>query len=470
MLLKILFHHNGLRAAATLALLCIVPFVAAAQPAKRVGGMRPPMPKYKDPLPPVVVPGLTKEVPVTTTNMQYELVHDMDADGLERAKKALTANGKFTDARFAEMAARANIRNFPPRVNTVRKITDASGLYGFTGYVQGTFLLPHHDIAEHTSLVWVPQEDNPDLPAELKDGKDLFFFWTRLVYNNRRPVVTMPRAFVAALKVKLGNAQRDTIRGNILDGLGGSGGMDLYQPLVAAGYTEEEAGRIMQLSDEPYLPAGFMRHKPDTLKDEISKLISYRVLDYQGPLGTTRLYWIPTAENGRAPAMFRPQTEEGAFISALLSRRASEIELYSIRQYFNKPEGEAKKTLWEEYAQGGYNEDKKTQAAKQQARTSSGTTAAGVQYSTADMSAFGPGLLGCMAIYPSNGASAMYVVSIYGASLGDKAAVADAAYKVTGLADSHHTYKWFPGVNSATLEQRYRSSMAVRVVGKYTIQ
>lgn len=163
------------------------------------------------------------------------------------------------------------------------------------------------------------------------------------------------------------------------------------------------------------------------------------------------LVWLPYGENQHMPESLRPTEKEGCIF--LLDGRDVTTEG---KDFTGAPLPLAGTPVSENGMQSG--------------AATSGTTASGVQYSTADMSAFGPGLLGCMAIYPSNGSAFMYVVAVYGASLGDKARVAEEAYKVTGLADSRYRYEWFDSINASTLQHRYGKTMSVQILGKYTIQ
>ena len=170
------------------------------------------------------------------------------------------------------------------------------------------------------------------------------------------------------------------------------------------------------------------------------------------------IVWLPYEENQHMPEGLRPTSKEGC--------------VYLLDGKYITAEG--KDILGNTLPVAGTpvpSEAIALQTTKATGSTAtSGTTASGVQYSKADMSEFGPGLLGCMAIYPSNGSSYMYVVPVYGASLGDKAAVAQEAYKVTGLADSRYRYEWFDGTDAGTLQQRYKKTMSVQIIGKYTIK
>ena len=234
MLLKIVLSAAVSRTAALLALLALAHFPALAQPVKRVGGMRPPVPKYQDPPAPVVVKGLSKELPINMEYIGTSVVHNMDAEGLRRARAAVVGNGKFTDAEFDAMAARANYRAFPPGLATAEKIENSATLH-VTGYVQGSFLLPYNGIAEFVHLVWVPLADNPTgLKPEYNDGKDLFFFSMSDAFKVKPPLLRMPRTQAAALNARHNQTRPEPIGNDMLTYVHGR---DIYRALRDSGYT-----------------------------------------------------------------------------------------------------------------------------------------------------------------------------------------------------------------------------------------
>ena len=218
-----------------------------------------------------------------------------------------------------------------------------------------------------------------------------------------------------------------------------------------AGFTDAEVGVIMtRLNAGGNKPGGMNESRRNARV--LAHYKAYEQYRYTRMGYQYALVWLPYGENQHMPENLRPTNKEGGLF--LLNGRDVTAE--------GKDFNGAALPL----AGTPVSDDRIPSGT-----ATSGTTAGGIQYtSNVDMSAFGPGLLGCMAIYPSNGSAFMYVVSVYGASLGDKAKVAEEAYRITGLADRNFRYEWFAGTNASTLQQRYGKTMSVKVLGKYTIQ
>lgn len=445
-----------------------------------------------------VVKGLSKELPVYIEYVNTTVVHNMDDKGLARAKTALTSTGKFTEAEFTAMTERANMRNFPPGLNTVWKIGRSPIIV--TGYVQARFLLPFNGIAEFINFVWVPMADNPRFPSEYSDGKDLFFFSSANKYLTPPPLVKMSSTFVAAMKAKHSKAQPEPIGEDYLNG---DEGRALFQPLLDAGYTEAQAGRIMELVTDAYRPSGFSYTQRKVLKEDIKKLKSYRILEYNIGFGQARVYWVPAEENRSAPDSLRPLTDDGALITTMVSRQPADNALYT-RKYRNKPEWEIRANRYAFYLSGSkdpalekiakekddkaYPEDPNSKSrissssSSHREASSSGssgsssssssttrTTSSGISYSTADMSAFKNQRLGCMVfLYPNS--AFLYVVPIMGEAMTNKAKVAGDAYEKSGLSEKDYQYQWFANTDAQSIKNQYGKSKSVRILNTYTIQ
>ena len=89
--------------------------------------------------------------------------------------------------------------------------------------------------------------------------------------------------------------------------------------------------------------------------------------------------------------------------------------------------------------------------------------------SSADRSAFDTRKLGCTAFYPDN-SSSRYIIPVRSKSRGDKEAVVTPAYAQSGLSERNYKYAWFDGVDAATLQFRFKSSKAIRVLNEYTLK
>ena len=77
-------------------------------------------------------------------------------------------------------------------------------------------------------------------------------------------------------------------------------------------------------------------------------------------------------------------------------------------------------------------------------------------------------LLGCM-VYSFANMGFMYVVPVYGSSLGDKEKVAAAAYTKSGLVESRYQYEWMPGATARQVEQKWGQQTAVRIMSAYNV-
>ena len=78
-------------------------------------------------------------------------------------------------------------------------------------------------------------------------------------------------------------------------------------------------------------------------------------------------------------------------------------------------------------------------------------------------------LLGCMVFSFSN-SGFLYVVPVYGPTLGDKEKVAAAAYAKSGLVESRYQYEWMPGMSARQVEQKFGKQTSVKMMNAYNVE
>jgi hypothetical protein len=259
------------------------------------------------------------------------------------------------------------------------------------------------------------------------------------------------------MKAKHSKALPETIPKDMI-----SGSYDApYKPLRDAGYTEAEAGRMIQLCTAPYVPEGLEFLFRSDRYGDIEKLKAYRIAEFPNGYGTARMYWIPKEENTTAPADLLPMTDEGAFVMAMVSRRKEEDKSLTTRSDANKAVWDYYPELYRFYARGGTDAQLEDMARKSAGTASAGTTrsgggtgsatttSGGISHSTADMSGFNRNASqgAIMLYYGWNGKPASaYIYELRGGAIKDKKLIADMLVKRTSQSGgSFIGFEHFPG-------------------------
>jgi hypothetical protein len=292
---------------------------------------------------------LSKKVPAKISgNISFSLVHNLDANGIQRAKNAMVGINKFSQKEFDIIVSRANIKNYPEEINTLDKIQNFNNDHIEKGqfYIQGSFLLPFNEGAQIVDLVWMPASDNSNLEKTLlpADGGDQFYFITHSGtiskkedhYISPSVPVRMSSGAEQAMKQKHSKSIVESPVGSILVHYDG---FHAYKSLRSLGYTEEEFVRIMQLST-------YRECKPTGLIDinEIqnglyTKYKAYRITEFNDGGADVRLYWVPKEENLDLPKTMHPLTDEGVFLFTYV-RSTGIISEMLRKNLVNKPTGQ----------------------------------------------------------------------------------------------------------------------------------
>ncbi len=292
---------------------------------------------------------LSKKVPAKISgNISFSLVHDLDANGIQRAKNAMVGINKFSQKEFDIIVSRANIKNYPEEINTLDKIQNFNNDRIEKGqcYIQGSFLLPFNDGAQIVDLVWMPVSDNTNLEKSLlpADGGDQFYFITHSATTPRKGDNYFPPSVPARMSRTSEQAMKQKNSKSIVENPVGSilvhyDGFHAYKSLRSLGYTEEEFVRIMQLST-------YRECKPTGLIDinEIqnglyTKYKAYRITEFNDGGADVRLYWVPKEETLDLPKTMHPLTDEGVFLFTHV-RSTGIISEMLRKNLVNKPTGQ----------------------------------------------------------------------------------------------------------------------------------
>jgi hypothetical protein len=291
---------------------------------------------------------LNKKVPAKIFLLYSSLLHDLDANGIQRAKNAMVGANKFSEKEFDIIVSRANIKNYPVEINTVDKIQNFNNDRIEKGqcYIQGSFLVPFNDGAQIVDLVWMPVNDNTNLEKSLlpADGGDQFYFITHSATTPRKGDNYFPPSVPARMSRTSEQAMKQKHSKNIIESPVGSilvhyDGFHAYKSLRSLGYTEEEFVRIMQLST-------YSECKPTGLIDihEIqnglyTKYKAYRITEFNDGGADVRLYWVPKEENLDLPKTMHPLTDEGVFLFTHVRSTGSISEMLR-KNLVNKPTGQ----------------------------------------------------------------------------------------------------------------------------------
>jgi hypothetical protein len=291
---------------------------------------------------------LNKKVPAKISgNISFSLVHDLDANGIQRAKNAMVGENKFSEKDFDNIISRANIKNYPVAINTIDKIETLYGnrLEKAQGYIQGSFLLPYNDGAQIIDLVWFPASDNASLEKDMMpaDGGDQFYFTDhRSIYpykgDNYFPPPVPDRMSIAAE-----NAMKQKHSKKIAENLTGLyenyDGFHAYKPLRDLGYSEEEFVRIMQLATFMQCQPTGVKYGEEYKQGLYTKYKAYRITEFNDGYGDMKLYWVPKEENMDLPKAMHPLTDEGLFLFSYVQSTGSVSEI-NRKKLANKPTGQ----------------------------------------------------------------------------------------------------------------------------------
>ena len=291
---------------------------------------------------------LNKKAPVKIFLLYISLLHDLDANGIQRAKNVMVGANKFSEKEFDIIVSRANIKNYPVEINTVDKIQNFNNDRIEKGqcYIQGSFLVPFNGGAQIVDLVWMPVSDNTNLEKSLlpADGGDQFYFITHSATTPRKGDNYFPPSVPARMSRTSEQAMKQKHSKSIVENPVGSifvhyDGFHAYKSLRSLGYTEEEFVRIMQLSTyDECKPTGLIDIN-EIQNGLYTKYKAYRITEFNDGGADVRLYWVPKEENLDLPKTMHPLTDEGVFLFTSVRSTGSISEMLR-KNLVNKPTGQ----------------------------------------------------------------------------------------------------------------------------------
>jgi hypothetical protein len=291
---------------------------------------------------------LNKKVPAKIANgISSSLVHDLDANGIQRAKNAMVGANKFSEKEFDNIVSRANIKNYPEAINTVDKIETlrSNRLEKAQGYIQGSFLLPYNGGAQIIDLVWMPASDNTFMEKDMMpaDGGDQFYFTDdRSIYpykGDKYSPLPVPDRMSAAAENAMKQKHSKKITGKLTGIYQNYDGFHAYKPLRDLGYSEDEFVRIMQLATYMQCQPTGVKYGDEYKQELFTKYKAYRIIEFNDGYGDMELYWVPKEENMDLPKAMHPLTDEGLFLFHYVKSTGSVSEI-NRKKLANKPTGQ----------------------------------------------------------------------------------------------------------------------------------
>lgn len=291
---------------------------------------------------------LNKKIPAKIAgDISHSLVHDLDANGIQRAKNAMVGVNKFSEKEFDNIVSRANIKNYPEAINTVDKIETLRShrLEKAQGYIQGSFLLPYNGGAQIIKLVWMPASDNTMMEKDMMpaDGGDQFYFTEDRAIYPYKGVTFSPLPVPDRMSAAAENAMKQKHSKKIAENLTGFyenyDGFHAYKPLRDLGYSEDEFVRIMQLATYMQCQPTGVKYGDEYKQELFKKYKAYRIIEFNDGYGDMKLYWVPKEENMDLPKAMHPLTDEGLFLFHYVKSTGSVSEI-NRKKLANKPTGQ----------------------------------------------------------------------------------------------------------------------------------
>lgn len=457
--------------------------------------------------------GFNKKVPVKLTRYDIALYSNTDFTKDFTAKKEFVNNtGKLTAEQFTKAMTLANESNFPEGMKTPKQQLDREKeILNYKAYWQGSWLQTNsaEGWAQELHLIWLPSEDNQNMPDDLKptdkDGIFLVIANAGISLDSLRKLPVPSANFIGDMKNKHTKKEpfrMDSAYPKVYPGYG-EGMQFAYNELVIKGkYSDAEFARIAELSIDKNWPKAFSTGKYDDAHhkayEDMSKYKAYKITTLVDNFMSADLIWVPKDENKHMPPYMQPLTDEGFFVVLRIEKKEDPYLTYLLRSktpagrlgrnIAGKPRpntstssdniiATTKNSSSSTITTTTTSETKNNNVASSENKTNSYTTSSGIHVTTGvDMSEFtNNSRLGTMMLYYGvNGkASTIYMYELRGKSLSDKQSVVSKLTAKISTSTPFIGFEWLQGYDcnmaKGYIYKKTNSTSGTNCQGEYKI-